>query len=141
MTVGSGAELARGYISLSVKYAGAMAQVSNDFKTIEDKAAATGKKSGEVMGKEMSTGLSSVTGKSVSASAANSIPAALKPIVEKHAKDAGKAAGEAMGKEMVTEVTKAVTDSALSQNVTKYADGTMATWFEDGKWHAAGESA
>lgn len=94
MTVGGGAgvELAKGYISLSIKYAAAMAQVGDDFKKVEDQAAQTGTNAGTVMGKNMTAGVTTAT--------TQTLAPALKPIVEKHAAEAGRTAGKVMGEEL-----------------------------------------
>jgi hypothetical protein len=56
-----GAELASGYISLSVKYTNAMKQIANDFSGIESQAAKTGEKAGAAMGTAISSGVAKNT--------------------------------------------------------------------------------
>lgn len=101
---GGGVELAKGYITLSIKYAGAMSQVDNDFNKIEEKAVASGKSAGTAMGKELTTGVAAATTAGVSS--------ALKPI-ETQAIKTGKDAGMAMGKEMASAVSVAVKDPVV----------------------------
>ena len=53
---GSGAELASGFISLSVKYNNAMSQIGRDFGEFESRAAASGTKAGSALGSNLANG-------------------------------------------------------------------------------------
>lgn len=55
---GEGAELAKGYISLSVKYVGAMRQIKQDLSGIQSEATAVGGKAGKALGAGVSGGVS-----------------------------------------------------------------------------------